>query len=349
MLLAILVILLVLIGVYLAYQKDINTNSKIVIAVIAVIIFNVAYTYMKRGTESFVVAGGDDDSYDIEVSSPDFSQNDDGEPFQNKDPHNESKFRTTAGGKAMENLERGVESKGLAEVASSVDYEKVIKTLQAAKPINISESFDPSIMQKDVNGTGNVFSPQVIIRNNGGTAVNANGSNSLAAPVAPAWQVPTHDLWQQQDSVAPPASRIHSNSMLLNTNGGGQCIYTDPMNVRDTSSKCGTYKEGSMETPPPGSNLVEANGYPYAQISKIYFPGYSFSPPSTWDVPQKRPPVCLPDKTRLCPSGVFDHGTPTNVLELNADGTMCMTESECTQTNVGSLMPKFEYHEIRDY
>ena len=62
--------------------------------------------------------------------------------------------------------------------------------------------------------------------------------------------------------------------------------------------------------------------------------GYNFMPPSTWSVPQQRPPVCINNhnKCPVCP--IIDKGTPKNALELN---------------QVGSILPKFTYKEDENY
>lgn len=79
--------------------------------------------------------------------------------------------------------------------------------------------------------------------------------------------------------------------------------------------------------------------------NKIFYPGYSYTPPSNWDVPQLRPPVCYPNQldTRKLPIGVMDYGTPVNALELNPEGVIAHTEDTVHLTNVGSILPKFEY------
>ena len=63
---------------------------------------------------------------------------------------------------------------------------------------------------------------------------------------------------------------------------------------------------------------------------KQFKPGYQLQPPTCWDVPQKRPPVCLSDKKCL-PSAVFDTGLSLNSLQFD--------------TAVGSIMPGFTYIE----
>ena len=57
--------------------------------------------------------------------------------------------------------------------------------------------------------------------------------------------------------------------------------------------------------------------------------GQSFMPPTSWSVPQKRPPPCIPQKNcPVCP--VYTPGAPVDALET---------------TSVGSIMPKFTYKE----
>ena len=59
--------------------------------------------------------------------------------------------------------------------------------------------------------------------------------------------------------------------------------------------------------------------------------GFSFMPPDSWSVPQKRPPVCIPQKScAVCP----------NMDDKYSDALKW--------DSVGSIMPKFEYKEIYD-
>jgi hypothetical protein len=69
-------------------------------------------------------------------------------------------------------------------------------------------------------------------------------------------------------------------------------------------------------------------------MEKTYYPGYSFAPPSSWDVPNKPPPKCIPQTKCLNqPVPILDHGVPANALEYYG---------------VGSIMPKFSYGELYD-
>ena len=59
--------------------------------------------------------------------------------------------------------------------------------------------------------------------------------------------------------------------------------------------------------------------------------GWSYMPPQAWSVPQKRPPVCIPEKdTQATVTPVFDKGTPVDAMSW-------------TQAN--NLLPKTEYTE----
>ena len=59
--------------------------------------------------------------------------------------------------------------------------------------------------------------------------------------------------------------------------------------------------------------------------------GWSYMPPQTWSVPQKRPPVCIPDGDRQATvMPIFDKGTPVDAMSW-------------TQAN--NLLPKTEYTE----
>jgi len=80
--------------------------------------------------------------------------------------------------------------------------------------------------------------------------------------------------------------------------------------------------------------------------AKTWVPGYTYLPPTNWDVPQKRSPVCMsPSPNSIKLTGLVDRGLPMNVLELNPQGQMANTEESVQLTNVGSMLPKFSYEE----
>ena len=74
-------------------------------------------------------------------------------------------------------------------------------------------------------------------------------------------------------------------------------------------------------------------------------PGYSYIDPRLWNVPQKRPPVCHYNND-LSAVPLYDSGTHINVLELTSYGDIATSERDVKQTNVGSILPEFQFNEI---
>ena len=105
-----------------------------------------------------------------------------------------------------------------------------------------------------------------------------------------------------------------------------------------TKKKCGDYND--IDTDQAGNIVVRE----YSQAKK-WMPGYTYVPPVNWDVPQKYPGVCrkLPNVRKL--TGLVDRGLPLNVLELNPEGDIADKEDDVSLTNVGSMLPKFNYQE----
>jgi len=102
---------------------------------------------------------------------------------------------------------------------------------------------------------------------------------------------------------------------------------------------CGAYDDLDLDQ---AGNLVVQN---YTQAKK-WMPGYTYVPPVYWDVPQKHISVCNaanPNARKL--TGLVDRGLPINALELNPDGSMANTEDSVSLTNVGSILPRFNYNE----
>ena len=115
-------------------------------------------------------------------------------------------------------------------------------------------------------------------------------------------------------------------------NGSASPSYTD-------KKKCGEYD--AIREDQDGNLIVQDY-----KDAKTWVPGYTYLPPTNWDVPQKRSPVCMsPSPNSIKLTGLVDRGLPMNVLELNPQGQMANTEESVQLTNVGSLLPKFSYEE----
>jgi hypothetical protein len=95
---------------------------------------------------------------------------------------------------------------------------------------------------------------------------------------------------------------------------------------------------------------------PSTLTNNSYVPGMQYIPPSNWRQPNNT--ITIDSRvgntgyrmnTRNLPIAMMDHGTPINALEIGSDGTIAKTEDEVHLTNVGSIMPKFEYREYIDH
>jgi hypothetical protein len=139
----------------------------------------------------------------------------------------------------------------------------------------------------------------------------------------------------------PPSNTTPSNTTRKTNSNSNSNSNTSTEKTGDTAAKrCGVYDDLSLDQ---AGNLVVRN---YTEAKKWY-PGYTYVPPVYWDVPQRHTSVCQPtgpNYTKL--TGLVDRGLPINVLELNADGTQADTEDTVKMSNVGSMMPRFNYQEM---
>mgnify|MGYP001427611975 CR=1 FL=1 len=75
-----------------------------------------------------------------------------------------------------------------------------------------------------------------------------------------------------------------------------------------------------------------AHKQPSRKIASAY--GWSFMPPHYWSVPQQRPPACIPNKQNTATvTPIYDKSVPVDVMDY---------------TQVGSILPKFEYNEVHN-
>ena len=107
-----------------------------------------------------------------------------------------------------------------------------------------------------------------------------------------------------------------------------------------------TNEDGSENTRPD-----YVLGDPYQNYStpsqQLAINSYNILPASCkWDVPQRRPPTCIASNPIANPVGVGNFAPLVNMLELNSDGTQAASESRVRFTNIGSVMPKFNFAEV---
>jgi hypothetical protein len=113
-------------------------------------------------------------------------------------------------------------------------------------------------------------------------------------------------------------------------------LYTD-------KKRCGSYNSrdnDSLKETGDGNFVVKDY-----KDARTFHPGYTYLPPTNWDVPQQYPPVCLSSPNIFKLTGLMDKGLPINALELNPQGKIANTEDTVQLTNVGSMLPKFNFEE----
>ena len=368
-LLIIVTLILAIAAVFVSYRrKNDKLPSYLIIGALVLVIFQNIFKIPKN------IEGFEDENEFIVETSPDYKSDEDNE---DNDENYESVNNTRIENKSDEEIknelndltsnifdnpdkfENVTETAVTPTVAPTVSPTVAPTQRRLPNPADysnyVSRPQSSGIGQQDTEGVSNIFNPQIIIKkgsdgNNGvyykqtpdsqERRVNSNDSQRRSQ-----WrdfQEPTHDLWDEECN----QQRDEADANQRNSKDPWESM---ERNMRDSylqekrdRQQCGEYvKYGDQETPEELRNQAPENA------NKIYYPGYSFMPPSSWSMPQRRPPACIPNKRRL-PSSVFDRGTPTNVLEFNRSGGMAMTENEVKLTNVGSILPKFRYDELYD-
>jgi hypothetical protein len=243
-----------------------------------------------------------------------------------------------------------------------------------------SKSFFTDVGQNDKTDIKSVFSPQVIIgKGNGSGDGNGFGSAEDGSSWNSAFKndgmnfnnsmKPSKNLWSDEHCFYDESNKNQWTKSMDAYNKGKwnpnldkkPSDYVDyhtpsaygtstPSTSTSTSATttdeygqtkklCGQYDNLFEDQ---AENLVVRN---YTQAKK-WMPGYTYVPPVHWDVPQRHISICRPDGPNVRKlTGLVDRGLPLNVLELDPDGNIADTEDTVNLTNVGCMMPKFNYQE----
>lgn len=218
------------------------------------------------------------------------------------------------------------------------------------KLLNISKS---DFANTDLGGIESIFKPQIVI---GGDTSKDVSNDAIFDHIdrVQATQIPTTAFTSTPTSFTSAPSPVPtptsftsaptSTHMPLNSNDKQWMNQTIDgyNNGKWLEMKKGSKGYENIAIDDDTGNLVVKN---YTEAKKWY-PGYTYIPPVYWDVPQRHVGACnpnMPNYTKL--TGLVDRGLPINVLELNATGMQADTEDTVTLTNVGSILPKFNYQE----
>jgi len=356
MILPFLVILLVAVSVYLSFQKGLNLSNQLVVIGLAVLALCISYNFIKSSQNLVKLEGFTDYENrkgELELFSPPYgSQESDDEQVGNK-VADDVEYEI----KPVSNTEKFKESKDEKFVSlDELSNHNFMREEKKVRKEKFNDNTGPQmprssiISQSGMKGTGNIFTPQIIIKNEDDSqSIEYKDSPSSKSRTIYHSRKPTkdNDVWNE------------SNGSYHSKNGSYDAYYDDPndpwdnmeKNMKSSYAQHRKNQEKCGGAVCPHSDRKDAEELAKSRAKgaeNCYHPGYSFMPPTKWDIPQPRPPVCVPDRWKR-PSAVFDRGTPTNVLELDEDGNMLMSENEVTFTNVGSILPKFKYEEVYNY
>lgn len=166
------------------------------------------------------------------------------------------------------------------------------------------------------------------------------------------WKKPATDLWKEsfQDATTTPTATQDPWDTLVDNEARSKQQETknDLLCYNILKAQDGVDTPMTKEDQDYAKSKYEKTERVKYYDSKDFHPGYQFVDPKAWDVPKQRPPVCIPQKEQL-PSAVIMNGFGTNVLELDQTGRIATQEKDISKTNVGSILPKFQYQENYHY
>ena len=95
-------------------------------------------------------------------------------------------------------------------------------------------------------------------------------------------------------------------------------------------------------------NIKFDHNEPSIKTASAY--GWSYMPPQTWSVPQKRPPVCIPDHdTQSTVKAIYDKGTPVDALDWVKSGAILPQNEYTEKYNENYYYPGWKAQEHINY
>jgi hypothetical protein len=153
------------------------------------------------------------------------------------------------------------------------------------------------------------------------------------------------DIFNSENATANNATTVGNNATTATaaTTGNNATSNTNSHNNNNNMQNNHTRRAQIYINPMSSGHILDKY---YSSLDNKP-PGYSYLDPRMWTVPQKRPPVCHYNN-ELSAVPLYDTGTHINVLELTPYGDIATSENAVKETNVGSIMPKFQYREFNN-
>jgi hypothetical protein len=339
-----LVIILVIMAGVLTYQRKMTNTNNILVAIIALSVVFIALANMKTRNEGFAT---EDDAEVIELVSPSY----DSEEEDTFKPPVLSSNQIDENDNDDNDVDDDVYGQNDLDVdGENDDYTNQNNEMFQHKLLNeeteIRDSFnnietgntdknrraDILIEQSGMTGTGNIFTPQIIIQDNNENTKYRNQidhNNRMQKPKKSIWTADNGSFENNRNCNSNNSNNSNNNSNNSNSNSNEDS--QDPWDVSQDFAKMTYYKQlkrqnkGRPQLPfnedseyINTDNDMDLFSNKCKTSSKKFYPGYSIIP-------------------------------PVNVLELDNNGNMLLDENEVTFTNVGSILPKFTYTEKYKY
>ena len=356
---------------YFLWQKTNDTKYRCALVLGVIIIFVISGQYIKltkdEFLEGFEVQMLDADSEPDVINSPKYDTDN---SYLDKD----EELAVNGGSASMPDNKPG-KIKSIAELDSmaKAGLSQSVKNIPAKS--RRADKFN-NIIQKDTGGEqSSVFNPQIILMGNGGASSGSTGNsnaNAFSLNASTSSAVNNQIASSSQSSSATTVNNfgvtprvideyLKPRNDIFNGGSGGDSGSANPFEWMKDFLHAQNSRTGNAN----GSTASCPVSKPYADDSvgrfnsatltnRTYIPGMSYMPPAEWNMPQTRDNTCrqvcnnIDINTRALPIGIMDHGTPVFALEIGDDGTIAKTEGDVRYTNVGSIMPKFEFREYVD-
>ena len=308
MILPLLIIFLVLVCAYLEYQKKINLHNKLFVAVICVLTFTICFSFIKK--------------YDKTYESFEDKSSNNSESFEDKSSNNSESFED----KSSNNSE-SFEDKSSNNSESFEDHNPKLNVPKPEEVTVISKDYGEDFVgtKEDLSSNTNVSLEEL---------TNSELMRKLKK-LENKKKEPFQMIPRLKKNIKPCDNFVYAKQnkepFKSTKNKTFPFVKDDP--------KC--FKPIIYDDYGPNKSVLEKF---YNEPKK---PGYSQISEKHWRFPHKIPPPCLPDRVKL-PRYVYVSGYGSNVLELNADGDIADKEEFVSQTNIGSIMPKFNFEERTD-
>ena len=355
-LLPVLLIILTLVILVKHYDNKMKTGEVVILVMIFILVCYACYCYMKLEGFADYKASMIKNSFNgsngklntiKKLGEEDEEDDDDGPTADNfKDGGDVQSARADA-----IFAEQGMESSDFKKmIGVKSKFGDVVPSTTTSTTTTSTTTPYPTDGLEAADGLKSVFNPSIVISGKGGR-INALGGNLYSGNDNK--DSSSIDDYQKMMAAAQSGNsgsyyyssgyNQDNSSNATNSNAGANTNNTSNIGFPYASADYDYWSNMSKDNAKDGKGL---DGKPLLVFpkSKLYYPGFQYINPILWDVPQRRPEMCIPSREVYPPAGVVE--TKFSFLEYNEMGKIADQEKQVKETNVGSIMPPFVYKSL---